>query len=692
MRTVGLTLIGQYLTGELPQDASIRAVDKLNKSISRIQSPYFKSWIDLLRTLDKYGHGLGLDFFPDFAAAMGAEEASRVDVPRHYGLDGGEHWQGLHWLDAFLALRNASAHSGSSRDDVCVEDLRIFRPILDQLLATFSFLKEFDLLVLRSPLDETEAPLVITLRGIWPAEPAPVEMDDPLYKAFRQSPVIMRSPHRRLQGLFPLFHAHLEGEPLRCYDGHYLLDSERMKRRTIYYLGSLGRRWPLDDEDAAKHVNPPGLLNAGQKLGEMLSRRAIKWRIRREDVAPWTIRDTVCDYARRTLADLTGIKYLPENYLDRPALSRPLREVALAKDPTWRALLLSGRAGTGKTALLCDLTATLLALEKEEDLVFFVRGDGFIPDLPGGDILLANFIQKIGLEPNDFPTFSTLFSALEQKKKEDHLEGRLFVIILDALNESPDPKRIFREALNLVSVSQGYPWVRIILSVREEFLAVVRSRAYETEKSPFAETARYFLPPPELPGQPRRPEDPPAWSVPAFTLEGGGAGLPALPDFPTRTWVWPRVRNAVGEYRAHHAPGVAHPAAFFGYLDAGIQWPPSAAGQRRLGSIWVLSGRFTAAVSPVLGEHDRDHRLHARNGANGTDQRGRSPSACRVAGTDHGGRAAPSLFAGRDRVRGGPFAHASPGRRQRLPDHSSAAPRAINIPSAAREGSLHLAR
>jgi hypothetical protein len=62
------------------------------------------------------------------------------------------------------------------------------------------------------------------------------------------------------------------------------------------------------------------------KLGEMLSRRAIKWRIQREEVTPWTIHESVCDYARRTLSDLTGIKYLPENYLDRPALGEPLRD------------------------------------------------------------------------------------------------------------------------------------------------------------------------------------------------------------------------------------------------------------------------------------------------------------------------------------------------------------------------------
>jgi hypothetical protein len=65
MRTIALTLAGQYITGEVPQGV----VDKLNKSISRIQSPYFSTWIALLRALYKHGPKLGLDFFPEFPEA-----------------------------------------------------------------------------------------------------------------------------------------------------------------------------------------------------------------------------------------------------------------------------------------------------------------------------------------------------------------------------------------------------------------------------------------------------------------------------------------------------------------------------------------------------------------------------------------------------------------------------------------------
>ena len=68
-------------------------------------------------------------------------------------------------------------------------------------------------------------------------------------------------------------------------------------------------------------------------------------------------------------ADLSGSKYLPAAYLDRPTLSAPLWELVTAawagacaeqQRPEYGAMLITGRAGTGKSALLCDLTCRLL--------------------------------------------------------------------------------------------------------------------------------------------------------------------------------------------------------------------------------------------------------------------------------------------------------------------------------------------
>jgi hypothetical protein len=43
--------------------------------------------------------------------------------------------------------------------------------------------------------------------------------------------------------------------------------------------------------------------------------------------------------------------------------------------------------------------------EQSEHLVFFVRGDGITPEIEGANLLLANLLHKIGLNPKDFSTF-----------------------------------------------------------------------------------------------------------------------------------------------------------------------------------------------------------------------------------------------------------------------------------------------
>jgi hypothetical protein len=342
MRTVGLTLVGQYLTRGVPADAGYQARDRLNKAIARIRCPFFSDWITLLNTLRRYGEELKLDFFPEFPDAMQKVRQSRVEVPREYGLDYGFRWQNLNWLDAFLALRNGCAHAGMSRDHICSRDIEHFRPILDDLLEAFAFLTSYDLLVLRSPLEEDQ-PMVQIMRGAVPPEPEPTELDDRLYEAFDFSPVVMRAHDGRVQGLFPLFHAHIMGEPLHCYDGHNL--SEDPLRRTIYYLGT-EMRLPVHDEDAFEFVQPPAPPNAGDRMLALLKERQITWRLERDQVSPWTIRDVVRDNSQRTLNSLTSSTYLHACYLDRPELSKPLWD--FLNGTTHRAFLLSGRAGCGK--------------------------------------------------------------------------------------------------------------------------------------------------------------------------------------------------------------------------------------------------------------------------------------------------------------------------------------------------------
>lgn len=155
-----------------------------------------------------------------------------------------------------------------------------------------------------------------------------------------RSPVVLRAPDGRVQPLFPFCHGHLEGEPVRLLDGYYLKDAEsETLRHTLYYLGDI-RRLPLDDGEP---VGYPAPCTAGAELRRMLDAHRVQWHLKREDLALWSIRDSVNDYSRRTVAELGGTKYIPAAYLDRPGSS------ALASRSLDAARPLHRRARMGRT-------------------------------------------------------------------------------------------------------------------------------------------------------------------------------------------------------------------------------------------------------------------------------------------------------------------------------------------------------
>jgi tetratricopeptide (TPR) repeat protein len=565
MRTLGLALLGQYLSGPPAADpALLKDREAIAGAIARLRSPYFSDWETLLRTFAKADRceRLGLDVMSGFRAAMDGVRSeiktAPLAVPREYAMRDGAGRLDL-W-SAFLALRNHTAHSGQTADQVCREDLALFRAPLDRLLGHFDFLADYEILAADADLarDDTDlacVPLRL-LRGA--ATPEPMEhdlTDDPaLCEALVRSPVVMRAPHGRVQPLFPFCHGHLEGEPVRLLDGYYLKDVESAAlRHTLYYLGDIRRR-ALDDGEP---VGYPAPCTAGAQLRRMLDAHRVQWHLKREDLALWSIRDSVNDYSRRTVAELGGSKYIPAVYLDRPSLSDPLWRLATADASEIRAgrvrgaLLLVGRAGTGKSALLCDLTRRLLERAdaglgegpedptQGQDLVLLLRGDALNP-LPGSNQLRANLEQKIGLDPADparrdlsdalaqgaavdpaataIGDTQSIFTALDARRREDQVQGRRLVLLLDGLNEATDDARArVAEALELVELTRHYPWLRVVLALRDEFIAVWHARATGTESSPFARVLDCFEPPPDDPARdPARLGELPAWRVPEF--------------------------------------------------------------------------------------------------------------------------------------------------------------------------------
>ncbi|MBV9126151.1 MAG: tetratricopeptide repeat protein [Planctomycetes bacterium] len=199
-------------------------------------------------------------------------------------------------------------------------------------------------------------------------------------------------------------------------------------------------------------------------------------------------------------------------------------------------LILAGFAGVGKTAFLARQVERLLAPEEADagrdhlNLVLFLRGDG-IAHRPGGVSLFQDVAEKLGVavdgvattrarREGGFSSFRDLLEHLHQRWLQDRLEGRRFLLILDAVNEAVFPEQLVDQALELIGWAACYPWCKVVLSTRQEWLTLWTSKMGAHEASPLSRL-RSCLFVAET-GRPGRPEDLPTVSLPAFTLDQAG--------------------------------------------------------------------------------------------------------------------------------------------------------------------------
>jgi hypothetical protein len=142
------------------------------------------------------------------------------------------------------------------------------------------------------------------------------------------------------------------------------------------------------------------------------------------------------------------------------------------------------------------------------NLVFFIRGDAL--DLSLGRTLFHNLAERVGLRVQvvevaagrdrrdvGFVNFDDLFRLLDGRWSQDRVrQDRRLVLVLDALNECPQPERALRETLELIATASAYPWCKVIATVRAEFVSILRGRLEGlTAPDPFEAVRRYLYVP-----------------------------------------------------------------------------------------------------------------------------------------------------------------------------------------------------
>jgi len=133
--------------------------------------------------------------------------------------------------------------------------------------------------------------------------------------------------------------------------------------------------------------------------------------------------------------------------------------------------VLTGGTGTGKTEWAARTALTLL--EHSEHLVVFISGR----TIAGHDTpLLHKLSHHFGLSADDGEvlTFRLLLNALDEQLRTG-ADGRRMAVIIDAVNEAPHAEDVLQECLELIQTAADFPWCKVLLTLRCEFLSAVRA-------------------------------------------------------------------------------------------------------------------------------------------------------------------------------------------------------------------------
>ena len=192
-------------------------------------------------------------------------------------------------------------------------------------------------------------------------------------------------------------------------------------------------------------------------MKELLLRRQVDFFLPKEKVAPWTIAETAADYSRNlTLAEMRGSKYLPGCYVPFPSWSGARRlPCRPAAPPGWcsrgwpaaasrRSWPSASPACWNRTATRSPRTPTPATTPTSSSSFAAAASP-----CAGGLSLYRDVAEKLGIATHPgsgIATFGELLAHLNTKWKDDRVAGRRLILVIDGLNEAPEPARCWPSA------------------------------------------------------------------------------------------------------------------------------------------------------------------------------------------------------------------------------------------------------
>jgi hypothetical protein len=482
LRVAVLPILVRVLTSNEPLSRQLRRI------LLAFSVPTFSTWKWLGDTLagksyDDFDWGVLGGYRSSLKNAMAAINGPlAIDLPSHYCPSGGERTQSF--LGLFMAVRNFAAHSSFVSVSTCQRDLETFLPVLKSGLTHFRFFEHF-----RYCADgyDLHGPMPLRLKG---RRRASVALRTATGEDFRISP-----------------YAFAAGTPrrLEVFDG-YRVQGDPVEREVAYQTRH-GRKF--------RNTEAVGHLDKLFQDNSIVPLPGLKY----------LYLDSFAQFARRVTEDnLIEMKaqYDPDLFVERSELTAALKDFSNNTSTNEvtkpNAVLLTGAPGAGKSALLAWVARELL--RDEVTGVLLIRGHKCVAGDGSQDILFQNLLELIGAQPDErkkcrsFPDFLIQLNANAADSK-----FRL-VILFDAVNEVPNrPEAAYLEFLGLVTAASRYRWVRLIGTVREDFVDRFRSGLKGASPDPSHDIKHLLAaPPPGTPVQ-YRVEGRPWWMVPSASHE-----------------------------------------------------------------------------------------------------------------------------------------------------------------------------
>lgn len=497
-----------------PKNLDAKLLTQISKSMTAIKAPNFIDWQILFEIFVKRYKELKISFpyesdFKFLEKLVKEKKERNIKILKNNKISD---------IDLFRELRNTIAHDGVPDEKMDLEDLSYYLPILEDMINIYFKNWMKDIIVVCS--NDCKVGAVKSANKISKVCSG-LGFGDTYCEDEEISTYVLCKD--KFIKVYPwIFYHDSENISKGIIDGFFKYKLAGDYLNVIYLDANRRNLLRYEDDWIFQYEKPSDMLL------KIFNTWKLSWEMNKEKTSFYNLKDPVDYNTGETVSLMIDLKkYIPELYIERRKIDSELAQFCFGQqyDAKFRAVHIGGEYGLGKSALLSHLAdlylqdrfSDLTSMYNNNHVLFYLRCDGMNveSDNQTEDKLFKYAAPMLGVVRNNngFRSFSDFFNHLEQHISRDHQEYR-FVILIDSINESSNPQYLLENVLKLIVRSRKYDWLRIVFSIRSNYLeALLLNREIGSghEKNPFADAQDYLAPCPWI-------QDSKEWKIPPLSI------------------------------------------------------------------------------------------------------------------------------------------------------------------------------